>query len=77
MKLTILNEIIHPVFTKINNVRPTMIYIIYTKFELSRMHRLDAIVFTHIHTRIHIIHTHTYIHHHKNSINEFRRPQNE
>ena len=29
------------------------------KFELNRMHRLDAIEFTHIHTHIYI---HTYIH---------------
>ena len=47
--------------------------IIHTLFERNRMYRLDAIVFSHIYA-----HTqkHAYIHHHKNSINEFRRPQN-
>ena len=34
-----------------------------TKFELNRMYRLDAIVFTHIHTQTHThTHIHTYIH---------------
>ena len=42
---------------------------VHTKFELNRLHRLDAIVFTHIHI-------HTYIHPPVNSINKFRRPQN-
>ena len=62
---------IHPIFTKINRVHPTVTCNILTKFELNRMHRLDAIVFTHIHT-----HTHTCIHLRKNSINEFRRSLN-
>ena len=68
---TPVKKIMHPTFTKINIVRPTVIYNIHTKFELNRMHRLDDTVFTHIHT-----HTHTCIHHRKNSIREFRRPQN-
>ena len=41
------------------------------KFEFNKRRRLDAVLFTLIHT-----HMHTYIHHHKNRINEFRRPQN-
>ena len=56
---------------KINWVRPTVTCNVHTKFELNRMHRLDAIMFTHIHT-----HTYTCIHHRENSINEFQRPQN-
>ena len=66
---------IHPIFTKINRVRPTVRGNKLTKFELNLMYRLDAIVFTHIHTHIYT-HTHTYIHPPENSINEFMRPQN-
>ena len=40
-------------FTKINRLRPMVTYIIQTKFKLNRMHYLDAIVFTHIHTNTH------------------------
>ena len=53
----------------INRVRPTVTCNTHIKFELNRMHRLYAVVFTHIHTL-----THAY--HRKNIINEFRRPQN-
>ena len=49
---------IHPILTKINRVRSTANCNMHTKFELNRMHSLDAIVFTHIHTHAHI---HTYI----------------
>ena len=51
---------IHPIFTKINRVPPTVTCNIHIKFELNRMYHLNAIVFTHIrtHTRTH---THTYI----------------
>ena len=38
---------IDPAFTKINKVCLT--YNMRTKFELSGMHRLDAVTFTHIH----------------------------
>ena len=41
---------IQPIFTKIIRVRPTVTYNIHTKFELNLMHRLDTIVFIHIHT---------------------------
>ena len=61
----------YPAFPKINSVRPMMTYNTRTKFQLNRIHCLNAIVFIHIHT-----YTHTYIHHHENNINEFRRPQN-
>ena len=68
----------HPIFTKINRVRSMATYNTNTKFELNRMHRLDAIVFnhsdTHTHTHAHA-HTHTCIHHPENGKNEFRRPQ--
>ena len=40
-------KIINPAFTKINKVT-------YAKFELNRMNFLETIVFTHMHTRIHI-----------------------
>ena len=63
-------KIINPTFTKIKRVHLVVTYNIRTKFKLIRMHRLNAIVFTHIHA-----HTHTCSHHHKNSINKFRRPQ--
>ena len=50
---------IHLTFTKINRVRPTAICNVYTKFELDRMYRLDAICsLTYTHTYTHI---HTYI----------------
>ena len=58
---------INPLFTKTNRVRPTVTC--NTKFELDRMHHLDPIVFTHMHT-------HAFIRHRKNNINEFRRPEN-
>ena len=35
---------------KISWVRPTVTHNVYTKFKLNRMHRLDTIMFTHIHT---------------------------
>ena len=50
------------IFTMISRVQPTATCNIHTKFQLNRMHHLDAIVFTHIYT-----HTHPYIHHRKNS----------
>ena len=49
---------------KINRVRPTDIFNIYMKFEMRRMHRLDAIMFTHVHTYKHT-EIHTYIHRRK------------
>ena len=61
-----------PIFTKINNVRPTVTCNMHTKFELNRMHLLDAIMFTLIHI---YTHTHAHIHHRKNLINELRRPE--
>ena len=48
-----LKKFIHSIFTKINRIRPTVSCNIHTKFGLNRMHRLEAIVFTHIHTCIH------------------------
>ena len=51
---------IHAIFTKINRVRPTVKCNVHTKFELKRIHRLDAIVFTHKHAHIHT-YMHTYI----------------
>ena len=38
---------VHPAHTKINIVRGTVIHNPQIKFELNRMHRSDAIVFTH------------------------------
>ena len=70
-----IKKTIHPIFTKINRVRPTVTSNIHTKFEVNRMHRLDTIMFTHIHTHIHT-YTHACIHHSENSKNEFRTPQN-
>ena len=43
---------INPIFTKTNRVRPKVICIIHTKFELNRMHHLDAIVFARTDTYI-------------------------
>ena len=53
---------VHPIFTKINRVRPTVTCNIRTKFEFNRI-RLDTIVFTHMHTYVHT-HTYVYIHTH-------------
>ena len=39
---------ISPTFIKINRVHPTVTCNIHIRFELNRMHRLDAIVFTHM-----------------------------
>ena len=57
--------------TKITTGLKTVVYNIYTKFELDRGNRLDAIVFTSTYIHTHIIthththtHTHTYIHTH-------------
>ena len=50
----------HPIFTKNNEVRSTVTCNVCTKFEFSRIHHLDAIVFTHIQSQSHT-HTHTLI----------------
>ena len=49
--------------TKITPVHATVIYITLTKFQLDRIERFGAIVFTYVHTHTHI---HTYIRHSKN-----------
>ena len=62
---TLVKKTLNPTFTKINTIPPTVTYNIHTEFELNRMHRLDATMFTLIQ-----------IDHRKNNIKEFRRPQN-
>ena len=54
---------ITPFITKIKIISRTLTFNIHTQFEINRMYRLDAIVFTHIHIHTHThTHIHTYIH---------------
>ena len=67
-------KMIKPAFTKNNTVHSTVTCNIHAKFELSRMHCLDAVMFILIHpyTRTQM---HTYMHQCENSFKEFTRPE--
>ena len=63
----------HPTFTKINWVCPTVSYNIHTIHEPNRIHYLDGIVFIYVHkytdTNIHIITGHKCFHETSKHIN--------
>ena len=47
----------HSTFTKIYWVHPKITCNIHTMFELNRMHRLDALIYSHIYSHPHITDT--------------------